>query len=45
MLPQLREREQDVIVGLALMTMPRICAGGREIWLVSWVRVGGMATD
>jgi len=44
-LPQLRASEEDVIAGLAVVTRSRICAGGRDIWRASWVRVGGMATE
>ena len=44
-MPQLRASEEEVIAGLAVATRPRICAGGSEIWLVSWVSVGGMAMD
>ena len=45
MLPQLRASDEFAIAGLAAVKRSRICAGGREIWLVSWVRVGGMATE
>ncbi len=45
LLPQERARLERGMDGFAAVKRPRICSGGREIWLVSWVKVCGMATE